>query len=379
VFVETGSGAATALLFICQLAPAALLAPFAGSVVDRVDLRRCLIVTNLAQAVALLPLLAVTDQRVWPAYLVVTAQSALTQVNNPANVSILPRVVGDSQLTRANAALAASTSLARLVGAPLGGVLVAWRGLTPIVLIDTASFILVAIAVTFITADTSPLPDPDHDGRLEVRAGWRAAHTHPPLATVVSLHGLAQIAQGSFMIIFVAFIVDTLGDDGAALGLIRGTMAIGSLIGSVLIAKLASHLQPALLYSIGLIGMGAVSLAFWNTPTVTTQLWVYVALFSLSGIPGSAVYVGLFTTIQTRSPPHAIGRVTALLNSAEAVGIAIGSIATGLLIDHLPLPPILNTQATIYLIAGAIGITSLTRRAHTAAHEAPTAVTTPPE
>jgi predicted MFS family arabinose efflux permease len=363
VFVETRSGAATAILFVCQLGPAALLGPIAGAVVDRVDLRRCLIATNVAQAVTLLPLLAVNSERIWPAYIVVAAQAALTQLNNPANVSILTRVVTDGQLTRANAALAASASLARLLGAPLGGALVAWGGLTPIVLIDTVSFVLVAVAVTFITADTSPVPDPNRNDRFDLRDGWRVARANPPLASIVSLSGMAQVAQGAFVVIFVAFVVDTLGDDGGALGLIRGTMAIGALIGSALIAKLAGHVDPPHLYGLGLVGMGIVSLAFWNTPTVTTQLWVYVALFSLSGIPGSAVAVGLFTTIQRRSPRHAIGRVTGLLNTAEAVGIAVGSIAAGLLIDRLPMRPLLNAQAGIYLIVGTVVLVHLRRTA----------------
>ena len=73
----------------------------------------------------LLPLLAVQPDRVWPAYVAVVGQALLTQLNNPANVALIPRVVAREQLTAANAALAASTSLARLVGAPLGGLLVA--------------------------------------------------------------------------------------------------------------------------------------------------------------------------------------------------------------------------------------------------------------
>ena len=55
VFVETGSGTTTALLFLCQLVVAAVLGPIGGSLVDRLDLRRCLIGTNLAQAVTLRP------------------------------------------------------------------------------------------------------------------------------------------------------------------------------------------------------------------------------------------------------------------------------------------------------------------------------------
>lgn len=87
-----------ALLFVCQLVIGALLGPVGGAIVDRVDLRRCLVATNLAQAVTILPLVAVTPGRIWPAYIVVAVQAALTQVNNPANVALLPRLVEGDEL-----------------------------------------------------------------------------------------------------------------------------------------------------------------------------------------------------------------------------------------------------------------------------------------
>ncbi len=365
VFVETGSGSATALLFVCQLVVGAGLGPFGGAVVDRLDLRRCLIATNLAQAVAVLPLLAVSQVRVWPAYAVVAAQSALTQVNNPANVALVPRVVHPDRLTEGNAALAASASLARLLGAPIGGLLVAWGGLGPIILIDATSFVVVAASLGFLCVDTSPRPSPDTDQRRGVRAGLRTVRTHPPLARLLTIQGVAQVAQGGFVVLFVAFMVDVLGDDGTELGLIRGTMAIGALAGSLLIARLARQVHPTALYSAGLIGMGGVSALFWNAPTVTTKLGIYIVLFTLSGIPGSAVSVGLFTTIQTRTPAHAIGRVVGLMGTAEALGTATGAILSGILIDRIPLRPLLNAQAAIYITTGALATVLITRRHRT--------------
>ncbi len=366
VFVETGSGASTALLFVCQLVVAAALGPFGGAIVDRFDLRRCLVVTNLAQAVAVLPLLAVTPDRLWPAYVVVVVQAVLTQVNNPANVALVPRVVQRDRLTEGNAALAAAFNLARLVGSPIGGLLVAWRGLGPIVVIDATSFLVVAVSLSFLRSDTSPHPDPDAGSRAGVRAGLRAVRTHPPLARLLSLHGLAQIAQGGFVVLFVAFMVDVLGDDGTWLGLIRGTMAIGALAGSILIGRLARYLEPSVLYSAGLAGMGVVSLVFWNAPSVTTAFAVYVVLFALTGIPASAASVGMLTTIQTRSPAHAIGRVVGFMGTAEAVGSAIGAITAGALIDRLALRPLLNAQASIYLVTGALAAVLIAR--HRADH-----------
>ena len=303
----------------------------------------------------ILPLVTVTPDRIWPAYVVVVVQAALTQVNNPANVALLPRLVEGDELTRANAALGAASSLARLIGAPLGGLFVAWRGLDPIVVFDATTFALVAAAVLFVRADTSPVPHADGHDR-DLRGGWRAVHANPPLTEMFGLHAFSQIAQGGFVVLFVAFVVETLDDDGSGLGLIRGTMAIGALAGAAIIARVAHRIDPPVLYGGGLVGMGLVSLLFWNTPTVTTALWVYVVLFAMSGLPGSAMSVGFVTTVQTASPAHALGRVSGLMGTADAIGTATGSIATGLLIDHLPLRSLVNAQAAIYLVSGAVAL-----------------------
>lgn len=356
VFVETRSGTSMALLFVVQLLVGAVFGPLGGAIVDRVDLKRCLVTTNIAQAATLLPLVAVTPDRVWPAHLVVAAQAVLTQINNPANVALLPRLVDDDELTRANAALGSASSLARLIGSPLGGLLVAWQGLAPVVLVDAASFVLVAVAVTRIQSDTAPLDQPEGDAGRDLRGGWRAMRVHHPLTTIITLEGVVQIAQGAFVVLFVAFVVETLGDDGSRLGLIRGTMAIGALVGAWIIGRFADRIRPPLLFGVGLLGMGVVSLAFWNAPVITTATAVYVVLFAASGIPGSAMAVGFITTIQTASPRHAIGRVIGLMRTADAIGTAAGSIATGVLIDRVPLEILLDAQAAVYLVVGVVAV-----------------------
>jgi predicted MFS family arabinose efflux permease len=355
VFVETDSGTATAILFVCQLVAGGVLGPFAGSLVDRWNLRRCLVATNLAQAAALLPLLAVDRQRIWPAYVAMAAQSALAQLNNPANVALLPRVVRPEQLTGANAALAASASIARLIGAPLGGVLVAWGGLRAVVVVDAASFLAVAATLAFLRADTEPRPPEMDDPRPSgVRAGLQAVRQHPPLGRLIALQGAAAPAQGAFVVLFVVFVVDAVGDDGSRLGLIRGMMGVGALLGSAAVGRVAGVVEPTVLFALGLLGMGAVSLVFWNAPSFASALWIYVALFACSGIPAAALTVGGLTTIQRHSPGDAIGRVVGLMGSLETVGVAAGSLVAGALVDHVPLRLLLNAQSAIYLATGVL-------------------------
>lgn len=312
IYTKTGSGASTAALFVVELAVTVALGPFVGRLVDRWDLRRTLICTNLAQAVALLPLLAVTADRLWPAYVVAVAQSGLARINNPATVAIVPQLVARPQLVAANAASASASSLARLLGSPLGGIVVETTGLGGVIIADGISFLAVASATWFVRADTSvaarqPIaatlmmsdttspetvslvsaadavvpvgPDAmvDHDHSAD---GQLTARGRRSMFVSVCLSG---VAQGMFLVLFLSFVVDDLHGKGSEIGAIRGVQAVGGVLGSVVIGRLAARIDPVRLYSFGLAGMGIVSVVIWNGPTVTRAIAVYVVLFHRGG------------------------------------------------------------------------------------------------
>jgi predicted MFS family arabinose efflux permease len=311
VFTATDSGAATAALFVIELAVAVLLGPLGGSIVDRLDLPRTLIVTNLAQAAALLPLLTVTEARVWPAYIVAGVQAALARVNNPAGAALLPRLVARHQLLKANAAMATANSLARLIGAPIGGIAVELGGLRGVVVADGLTFVAVAVATWFVhvTARASDTHGSSNVDETEarpgpgVRAAWPLIRRTKPLPALLSLTAMCQLAQGMFLVLFVVFVVEELGGGGGAVGLIRGTMAVGGIAGGIAIARLARRLDAAVLLAAGLLGMGLVSLITWNMPELSTALWVYMLLFATAGPAGAALSVGILTIAQRATPP----------------------------------------------------------------------------
>ena len=357
VFIQSGSGSATAILFVVELVAALVLGPVGGSLVDRWDLRRTLIATNLAQAVTLAPLLAVTGDRIWPAYLVVGAQALLTQINNPASAALLPRVVGADQLTVANAANSTSASLARLIGSPLGGLAVGLGGIGTVVLIDGLSFIAVAIATSLVRADTAPITSDAETGEdvtPGVRAGVSAIRAHRSLRALILVDAFGQVAQGFFLVLFVVFVVTRLHGGGVDVGVIRGSMAVGAIISAAVIAKYANRFGPITLLTAGYFGMGLVSVLFWNAPTLTTELWVYMVVFGLSGIPGSAMGIGLFTAVQRFSPSGMLGRVVGMSGALDALARAAGSLLAGVLVSRVDLVVLLDTQSAIYIACGVL-------------------------
>ncbi len=362
VLTETGSGLATALLFVAQLVPALLLGTLAGNLVDRWDLRRTVVVTNVAQAVALLPLLAVTADRTWPAFLVTVVQAALTRFNNPASTALLVRVVDDPELPAANAARAMGENLARLIGSPLGGIIVVLGGLPAVVAVDGVSFLLVAAATAAVRTDARPVARQASDGGRAVaggtRSGLRVLRRSRPLPALFVTTLVSQVAQGMFLVLFLAFVVQRLGGDGADVGVIRGMQAVGGVLGGLLLARVAADVRPASLIGAGFGGMAVWGFVTWNLPAVTTAVPVYAGVMALAGPAAVACSVGLLTTVQRATPAAYLGLGVGTMETGGAVGQAVGAIGAGLLLGRVPLGALLNGQATIYALVAILGWTT---------------------
>ena len=145
VYALTGSTVASAVMLLASFIPQIALSSLAGVFVDRWDPKRTMVVTNLALAGGLLPLLLVRHPRdVWVVFVVVAWEGAVQQFFAPAEQKMLPLVADPPQLPTVNALYGQNRDASRLLGAALGGALVAAGGLVPVVLADLASFLIAA-------------------------------------------------------------------------------------------------------------------------------------------------------------------------------------------------------------------------------------------
>lgn len=373
VFQLTGSALTTSTVFVAELLPALAVGQVGGVLVDRWDRRRLLVVASLLQAVLLLPLLAVTSaEGLWIVYLVAAAQSMLARVCSPATSALIPGLVPHDRLAEANGLIAVSANLARLVGSPLGGVVVQFTGLGGIVLVDAATFVLAAVLVATMRTGGRPAEKTD-DGLLDggvprtgLLAAWvdglRTIARIPRLRAAIAIGAVSQVAQGIFVVLFVVFVLDVLRADGGAVGLIRGVQAIGGVAGGVLIGLLRGRASPRALVGWGFIGFGAISLVTWNMPALTSAIPVYLALFILVGVPAVATSAGLQATVQALTPATHLGRVFAAFEAGAGALQAVGVIAAGALADRVGVQPILNVQGSIYVLCGVAALLLLGER-----------------
>lgn len=105
-----------------------------------------------------------------------------------------------------------------------------------------------------------------------------------------------------------------------------------------------------------------IAFLFINATFVTHALWVYLALFALSGIPNSTSQIGATATAQKYCPPELRGRLAGVSSATDAVGAAIGTVSTGLLVDHVGIVPLFNGQGLVYLACGFLTLLLIVRR-----------------
>lgn len=364
VLLLTGSALTTSTLLLLEVAAAMLAGPLAGVLADRWDRRRLLIGGGLAQAVLLLPLLAVHGSgQLWIVYVVTAAEAVLGSVNDPVRQALLPATVGPDELTGATAQLGIASNLARLVGGALGGLLLDAHGLGGVVLGDVATFVLAAALLTGWAVAPVPRPADQPTGPAGLAREWLAGlaviRADRRLRGTLLCAGLIQLAQGLFVVLFVLFVLRRLGGGGADVGLLRGVQAVGGIAGGLALGLVARRVPPWLLAGGGTLGFAAVCLAIWNGPALTTALPFYLALFTLVGLPIAAGNAGLITVALEATPDAYRGRMISTVLTTGAAAQGVGTLLAGLLAGPVGLLPLLEAHAGIAAVAGVVALVML--------------------
>ncbi|HWI30092.1 MAG TPA: MFS transporter [Microbacterium sp.] len=354
VFDLTGSAVGTAIAFLLELVPAVVLAPLAAHLVGRFDRRWLMVALNVGQALALLPLLWVNDVGDLPiAYAVIVVHASLSAVFEPAKNTLLPELVDTERLVSANALIGLNQNLGRLIGGPLGGVLLAVGDLGVIVAVDAITYVVsAALIATLPAVNGSPRGAAAGRSPEGLLAALRVSRLRGAYAVIF----VSSIAQGMFLVLFVLFAFGPLHGSDADVGLLRGIQAVGAIVAGLVLGFLARGSSPRVLATASLFAFGALSLAIWNLPAITTDLWPYVVLFAAVGAPGVVMIAGLISVLQEESTAGQRGAVFAAIGLVGALGQAAGILLAGFSDGPIGLVPLLEVQGGLYVVAGAIAL-----------------------
>ena len=371
VFQLTGSALGASIAFLLELIPAVVLAPLAARLIGRFDRRWIMVAVNIGQALALVPLLWVDEVGDLPlAYAVIFVHASLSTLFEPAKNTLLPELVDTSRLVSANALIGLNQNLGRLIGGPLGGVLLAVGDLGLIVVVDALTYVVSAVLIATLPAVAArPGGQSPDGGPAGAPTGLLAAFRIRRLRGAFAVIFVSSIAQGMFLVLFVLFALGALGGSDADVGLLRGIQAIGAIVAGVVLGFLVRGSSPRALTALSLFAFGALSLVTWNLPALTTEIWPYVVLFAAVGAPGVIMIAGLMSVLQEQSQPQQRGAVFAAVGLVSALGQAAGILLGALSDGPVGLLPLLELQGCLYLASGVIALLWLPRVAKRAPRE----------
>ncbi|GAA3706661.1 MFS transporter [Nonomuraea antimicrobica] len=345
VYLLTGSTLSTATMLLASRLPDVVLGPVAGMLADRWDRRRLLVGTDLLLALGLLPLLAVREpDQVWIVYAVALWTGALGTVLAPAQKALLPRLVPESHLVRANALHGQSGQAARLIGALAGGLAVGAGGLAAVVWIDVAGFLLSALLLASLRTSS-----PAGGERAPARRGPSVLRERG-VRLLVAYMVITGLGEGVFATLATPFVADVLGGGGDAYGAFLSVQAVGGIAGGLAVAAWPGDAPPRALLGWGTVVFGLADLALFAYPLAWPVLWPALVLIVVAGVPAAAATAGLTTLAQTATGGDRAGAVFGLLGSAHAATGLLGLSIAGALGDRIGIVPTLCLHA-----AGLVG------------------------
>ncbi|MGH3206353.1 MAG: MFS transporter [Trebonia sp.] len=353
ILAATGSLRDTGLTLAAQYLPQLVLGPAAGAVADGWDRRRLMIGANLycAAAVAVM-LLGTSPGRYWVLYAALAAESSGTVLYAPALQARTPAVVGTGPLLNsANSLSSASSGIVRLIGGPLGGVLLAVCGIRWLICADAFSYLLAAAAM-FMTSR----PGGGHRKRDAVISavardlikGVRVLRAQPVARALLPVTVIFVTANASLSAVLIPFGVQQLGGSEHT-GLLLSCLGAGFLLGAPLIRALMDRAEPRSLLTASLTATAGAYVLLFTSSSLATALPAAAAV----GMAGSMSLVIQQTVLQRVIPGAVLGRVSAVFLTGQAAATLAGSVAG----------PFLAQAAHLVAVAAAAGLVTLSAAA----------------
>jgi MFS family permease len=334
----SGSASAVGGLLVARLVPT-LASPQVGVLADRLDRRAILVASDLARAILILAAVFTRDLLVL--YVLVFLMGLARTFFNPTIRAAFPSVVGEGDLTRANALIGGTFSVSYAVGPAIGGLVVSATGVNAAFVLDAVTYV---VSAAFLSRIPLPAPRTGNGAGFfeELRVGLSyLAGARVPLAIVVGAF-LTIVTVNATVPAEVFLAKKTFGAGDAGYGLLVSVWGGGMVLGSALIGVLGDRVRLLPVYFLGIF-VGALALAGTGlAPTFTFAL----AALAVAGASNGIDNVTTDTILQKRVPEAFLGRVFAVRFLTYSVGEALAYPAGGLIVDALE-------PRSTYLVAGA--------------------------
>ncbi len=325
---------------IFRAVPTICFGLFGGTLADRYDRKRLLLVTQIALTLIAL-LFAILAQtgliRVWHIYALTLASAIVGTLDGPARQALLPALVPRSILPKAIALNSLLWKGTVLIGPALAGIAISTVGTDGAFYANAASFLAVIVALILMRASSSGSGRAGHFLK-DLNEGVSYVLSQNIILGVMAMEATSSIF-GLDQAMLTIFARDVLQVGASGLGFLQSARGLGAILGSGLLLSLGQPRSQGKILLLSAIVCGGSFALFGLSNSFPLSLFLLLILGATDTIWGATRN----TILQLKATEAMRGRVMGVFNLTNRGLNPLGQTETGLVV------PIVGAREATFL------------------------------
>jgi MFS family permease len=351
VYQITGSALLLGVVGFVSLIPSLVLSPYAGSLVDRHDRYRMMVITqvvSIVQAGALAGMIFFGYDNILFIIGLSLVQGIINAFDVTCRQSLMVEMVDDKDdLPNAIALNSTMTNFARIAGPAIAGIILSTFGTDVCFIGNFLSYIPVLICLFMMNINTPVIEKPLKSIWRELHEGFQYVSGDKELSSVIMMIGISSLFVMPFNTLMPIFAKDLFHGDAKTFSWFESAAGMGSIVSAIYLANLknSNTLMKLIMIAGGILGFSLLLLSY------APQLPIALLFMALAGVGMMGQSSAINTYIQTHAVPEMRGRAISYYIMAYQGLIPVGSLLIGWLANLMgPRPAV--------LIEGLIGLTA---------------------
>ena len=352
LYLDSGSALKTALLSICSYAPYVIMSIFAGSLTDRLNKKRTMLVCDLFAAVgtvAVLLLIKTDSLQPWHLYIINALNGLMNTLQQPASEVAATMLIPKEYYQKTSGMRSFSQSLNGILTPIIATALFSFAGIDTVIAVDLLTFGVAFLSLLlFIKIPEPPKSDERKESVLSAsKAGLKWLRSNPLILWLILFLSCINLVASTYDAALPAMILSKANGGETVLGAVNTCVGIATLVGSVLVTLIPAPENRVKAICVSLfISMSTENfmLALGSTPLI----WCIGAVLGWIMIP--FMNANMDVIFRTTIPAEMQGRVYSCRNTLQFFTIPIGFLLGGLLTDEV-FEPFMSNNTSAFLTA----------------------------
>ena len=344
---KTGSALSTALLTVSSYVPYILLSIPVGTLTDRMNKKRLMLISDTAAALCTLTILFVWlsgNLELWHLYLVNAITGTAPTFQQPASEVATTLVTPEDKYQKAGSLNALAYSVINMASPVIATALYSVGGLTLVIIVDLSTFTVAFLSLLLFVKIPEMKSEKREDSHImmDLKEALSFLRTNMGILQVIlflaAINFIASIYNAALPAMILSF------ESESVLAAVQSTAGIAMIIGSAIATMLPTPKSRVRMIILSLfISMSTENfmLAFFRNPI----MWCVGAFLGWLCIP--VMNTNLDALMRSQIPSSIQGRMYSARNMLQFFTIPLGYLAGGFLVDEVFEPFMTDKSNTV--------------------------------